>query len=396
MSPSLINEKSKFNIYANFSLSSDDVSVISLLYAPLMGSDAYMLYMAFASLLERNNLKSEEFSHEDFFKIFSFKAKNFMQAKNKLEGIGLLVTYLDDNGNYLYIVNPPLTARNFIKDATLGLYLYSKIGEDTYNQIYNHFKIEMIEKKNYQNITKSFDEVFESILLNDGTYDKFAYVLGRKLNQNVKIKYPKFDFEYFTKNIDKALLETGFTTNFQAQIINLSYVYGFNEDEMVGLFNDSINKSGYYDYRLLKRKANNLFKFKRNMNAPILGEKEKKEDGGVETLVYWLENAPASEILESTNQNYPPQYLETVNDIYANIELPRGVLNVMILKVLADKGGELPLWKYFKKMSETWISDNIFSTDDAIKYSVTAKIPDQKEVRSKKNDTDDNGGFTEL
>ncbi len=389
------NEKSKFHIYANFTLSSDDNGVLSLLYSPLIGSDAYLLYMAFTTLLERNNLKSEEYTHENFFKMFSFKTKAFNSAKEKLEGIGLLVTYMDNNGDYLYIVNPPLTARNFLKDATLGLYLYSKLGEEVFNQIYNHFKIEKIDKNNFQNITKSFDDVFESILVSDKTYDKFSYILGRKLNQNIKIEHTKFDMEYFIKNIDTGLLETGVTSKFKEQIINLSYVYGFNEDEMVGLFNDSINKTGYYDYRLLKKKANNLFKFKRNMNAPILKQKDKN-DLDASSLINWLENAPAKDILESQNENFSPAYLDTINDIYSNIELPRGVLNVMILKVLTEKGGELPNLKYFKKMSETWISDNIFSTEDAIKYSVTANIPDATKPKKPSDPPSGNGGFTEL
>ena len=390
----LINEKAKLTIMSNFSLSSDDMTVMSLLYAPLIGGDAYMLYMAFTALLERNNLKSEEYTHEEFFNIYSFKAKSFISAKDKLEGIGLLITYLDNDGNYLYIVNPPLTARGFLKDATLGLYLYSKVGKETFDQIYKHFKIEKIEKNNFQNITKSFDDVFDSILVSDQTYDKFAYVLGRKAAQSIKINHQKFDFDYFTKNIDKMLLETGITANFQTQIINLAFVYGFNEDEMVGLFNDSINKSGYYDYRLLKRNANTLFRFKRNMEAPKLKEKTEETEE-VDNLVTWLENSSAKDILESNYKDFPPAYLETVNDIYANIDLPRGVLNVMILKVLSDKGGELPSLKYFKKMSQTWIEDNIFSTDDAIKYSVTAKIPEVKETKAK-DKKDDNGGFNIL
>ena len=272
-------------------------------------------------------------------------------------------------------------------------YLLSKVGQETFEQIYKHFRIEKIEKNNYQNITKSFDDVFDSILVSDQTYDKFAYVLGRKAASNIKINYQKFDFDYFIKNIDKMLLETGITSNFQTQIINLAFVYGFNEDEMVGLFNDSINKSGYYDYRLLKRNANTLFRFKRNMEAPKLKEKKNDTEGG-EKVVSWLENSSAKDILESNYKDFPIAYLDTINDIYANIELPRGVLNVMILKVLSDKGGELPSMKYFKKMSQSWIEDNIFTTDDAIKYSVTAKIPEVKAEKNTKKD--DNGGFNIL
>ena len=369
---------SKFNIMSNFTLSTDDLSTLSLLYAPLMGSDAYMLYMAFQAFLERNNLKSETFTHKDFLNIYSFKENDFLRARFKLEGIGLLISYIDENKDYTYIICPPLTPRNFLKDATIGLYLYAKLNDEVFKIIYNHFKIEKIDKNNYQNITKSFDEVFESRIDNEITYNKFSYILGRKANQNIKITNSSFDFDKFLKNIDTALLETGVTSNFQNQIKNIAFVYGFDETEMIGLFNDSINKSGYYDYRLLKRSANVLFKYKRNMKAPMLEDKGKvavKNDD----LVNWLENASPEEILSANSPNFSEKMLETIVDIYSNIDLPRGVLNVMIVKTLNDKGGDLPSVKYFEKMSTTWIQDGVLSTLDAIKYSTSLKDEVSKE-----------------
>ena len=43
----------------------------------------------------------------------------------------------------------------------------------------------------------------------------------------------------------------------------------------------------------------------------------------------------------------------------------------MIVKVLKDKSGELPRITYFKRVAETWMAANIFSTEDAIKYVTT-------------------------
>lgn len=371
---------SHFNITSNFTLSTDDLSTLSLLYAPLMGSDAYMLYMAFQALLERNNLKSETFTHKEFLSIYSFKENDFLKARYKLEGIGLLISYLDDNHNYLYIICPPLTPRNFLKDATIGLYLYAKLDENVFNIIYNHFKIEKVEKGNYQNVTKAFDEVFESRIDSDKTYEKFSYILGRKANQNIKITNSSFDFDKFLKNIDTALLETGVTTNFNAQIKNIAFVYGFDEGEMISLFNDSINKSGYYDYRLLKRRANTLFTYKRNMKAPMLEAKENGEVANTD-LIDWLENAAPVDILSAYSPNFSEKMLDTITDIYANIDLPRGVLNVMIIKVINDKG-ELPAVKYFEKMSKDWVSHGVLSTPDAVKYSTSLQDEKTTDVKS--------------
>ena len=369
MATKAVDSNSKFNIYSSFTLSNDDVAVISLLYTPLMGSDALMLYLGFTSLLERNNLKSEEIIHQDFLDIYSMSALSFTKARLKLEGIGLLMSYLKDD-KYIYVLCPPLTAKNFIKDATLGLYLYSKIRREAFDYIYNHFKIEKIDKNSYDNITKSFDEVYATQIDNDITYDKFKYILGKKPNRNIKIKDYNFNFDLFVKEINTDFLDTGVTKNFTEQICNLAFVYGFDEVEMIGLYQDSINRSGLYDYRLLKNKANNLFIYKKNMKAPKL---VSKDDNVVQNdeLVSYLENTSPSILLEDVVPNYPQKYLQTVNDIYSNIELPRGVLNCMILKILKDKSGELPALTYFKRVSESWIKDNVFTTIDAIKYVTT-------------------------
>jgi replication initiation and membrane attachment protein len=98
--------------------------------------------------------------------------------------------------------------------------------------------------------------------------------------------------------------------------------------------------------------------------------------------------------------DYPSSYLATINEIYSRIDLPRGVLNCMICKVLRDKNGELPGIKYFEKVAESWISDNVLTTNDAIKYVTTLK--ESKNSYSTKSSVknnpidQDNGGFRSL
>ena len=384
-----LDSNSKFNIYASFTLSNDDINTMSLLYAPLIGSDAFMLYFGFVSLLERNNMKSESMIHQDLFDIYSLKNNEFLNARYKLEGIGLLITYEASDGSYLYYICPPLTAKSFIKDATLGLYLYSNVRRETFDFIYNHFKIERIDTKTVTNITKSFDDVYDSNTTNDASFEKFGYILGRNPNTGLVIKYNDFNFDTFKKKIDTSLLEVGLNNEFIKQIENLAFVYKFNESEMAGLYNDSINKMGFFDYRLLKKKANLLFNYNRNMKAPILTTKMDEDE---ENIVTYLDNVSPSDLLDAQLNSYPVDYLDTINQIYTEIELPRGVLNCMILKVLKDKSGELPRVNYFKRVSESWIKDNVFSTIDAIRYTTTLKDGSD----SNNDDTDDNGGFREL
>lgn len=383
----------QLNIYSSFSLSSDDVSTLSLLYTPLIGSEAVMVYFGFQSLLERNNLKSESYKHQEIYDIFNLSEKSFLKARYQLEGIGLLTSYTNED-ELLYVLCSPLSPKNFIKDATLGLYLFSKVGRDLTDKLYSHFKIEKIDKGRYKNITKSFEDVFTSVLNEDVGFSKFQYLLGRKTVGNVKINHKKFNFDSFVKLINLDFLETGITKQFKEQITNLSFVYAFDENQMANLYHESINKVGLFDYRLLKKKANILYSFLHHTDAPTLLTKEEENIDGVD-LIEFLDHASPSQILSNMMPNFPPKYLNIIQEIYDNIDLPRGVLNCMIIKVLNDKK-ELPLLAYFKKMSETWVSHNVFTTSDAIKYSTTfegGKEPKQQKLKGPKYET---GGWDSL
>lgn len=355
----------KFNIYSSFTLSSDDVSALSLLYSALIGADAVGLYLCWQSLLERRHLKSETLMHQELYDILNLNEKNFLKQRYQLEGIGLMSSYVKDE-EYCYVLHAPLSPKNFIKDATFGLYLYGKIGKDLFEKLCEHFTIAGFPKEEYENITKNFDDVFTSQIDEDVSFSKFQYLLGRK-PKTFKIKHQDFDFSKFVEEINVAFLETGVTPGFTKQIINLAFVYQFDELQMAQLFHDSINQSGYFDSRLLKKKANILYSYLNHINAPKLIVKNDYEPSDME-LENYLDTVAPTELLGNLMSEFPPKYLQIISEIYANIDLPRGVLNCMIIKVLKEKSGELPSFSYFKKMSTTWIENNVFTTKDAIQY----------------------------
>lgn len=396
MADKAFNLNSKFNIFSSFNISADDINTLSLLYAPLIGSDAFLLYIGYNSILERKSLSFSNFTHKELCELYSITQQTFLKARYKLEAVGLLISYVNDDGDYTYIICPPFTPKNYFMDAPLGLYLKSKISDKLFNYLYDLFKIEKIDKSNLKNVSKAFDDVFDSEVYNNITFDKFDYLLGKNYTDKLVIKSNKFDINKFIKNIDTSLIEIGVTDEFKKQINNLAYVYALNVDEMISIFNESIGKNCYFDMKIMKRKISIYFQYRRNMDSPklVVKETESKEDID---LVNYLDNVSPHDLLDSMIPNYPLDYLSTINEIHSNINLPRGVLNCMIIKVLRDKSGELPKYKYFERVAESWIKDNVFSTLDAIKYVTTFKEKEQTQSKLKNNPIDlPNGGFDEL
>ena len=398
MTSKAINSNSKFNIYASFNLSADDVNTLSLLYAPLIGSDAFLLYMGLTSLLDKSTLACKGLKHKDLFDAFSFTLQSFNKARFKLEGAGLLNSYVSNDGEFTYLLNPPYTAKNFIIDSPLIFYLKSKLSEDSFKRIYDRFVLDSVDKSELENITKSFDEVFQSDVYTDDTIKKFGYILGKNASK-FKISDKSFDFDKFVKLIDKAYLPAGVTNEFKESIIQLAYVYQFNEDEMSYIFSESLDRKNEFSLNLLKKKIGVYFQAKRNLDSPKIVEKNEGE-ANVDQIEY-LDKINPVDLLEVMSPNYPTSYLSTINEVYSKINLPRGVINCMICKVLRDKGGELPGVKYFEKVAESWMADNVLTTKDAIKYVTTLKeekgsgYSSKSKVKNNPFDKED-GGFESL
>lgn len=367
-----VEKLNKLKIYSSFTLSADDTQCLSLLYAPLIEIDALGLYLGFSSMVERNNLKSVEITHQDLYDIFNLSAKKFMQIRRVLEAIGLIESYVDIEKNYVYVLKPPVSAKTFLSDGTLGLYLYGKVGEKIFKMLQKHFEIDRINKSELKNISANFDDIFSSQVPD---YYKIGnsseYFMNRKPNSNVSFGKYSFDFAKFNKMIDTQFISKSESDKFEKTIVSTSYVYGFSEEQMAGIYLDSINKSNLFDFKLLKQKANILYQYLHNVKAPLL---EKNDDNdSIDQLANELEKATVLDILDSIGITYPGEYLKTLNEIHATIELPRGLINCMIMHVLKEKSGELPSVQYFKKVADSWVLKGIITTKDAIEYTTNKK-----------------------
>ncbi len=355
----------KLNIYASCNLSNDDYYSLSLLYQPLIGSTSLGVYFTLNSLLERNNLKSESYFHHNLFDILNMDEKSFLDARLKLEAIGLMETFFKDD-EYVYLLKQPLTPNQFLKDSTFGLYLCGTIGKVMYDILKNHFKIESIDRKSLENITINFNEVFSSEVPDLETIDKDTMMLGRKPNKSVKIENHEFDFEEFLCNIDDSYLENGVTPAFKKVIIDTSFVYGFDEGDMESLYKRSLGSDHYFDVKALRKAALELYNAKTNTKTPpiLSATVRDKNYFFMESVV----NRSTPDFLESFSPNYPKSYLTTIDLLYRNIDLPREVVTTMIYYVLIIKEGVLPSVQYFKSMAKQWIDMDIITKDSAFEY----------------------------
>ena len=133
---------------------------------------------------------------------------------------------------------------------------------------------------------------------------------------------------------------------------------------MTNLFYDSIKDDGYFSYDILKKKAQSLYNFLHKFKEPV------KNNSKEEKFAEALDNLKPEALLESLmGENFPTILLQKINELYNNINLSPGLINLMIIKIYASKKS-IPALSYFEKVAKSWQDNGIFTTYDAIVKNV--------------------------
>lgn len=353
-----IDKLDKVNIYASAFLSIDDYSSLSLLYTPVVGPRAISIYEMLYNIINRQTLAIDNIVYINILDLLGIDDDTFYDSRLKLEALGLIETLKKDN-EYLFLLKTPLTPKQFLLDSVFSVYLREAVGAEMFEFIVDKYKIAQIDRLLYKNISVTFDQVFQS-RNNDKPYTIDGFIMGRKPNTSVTIKNHTFDFNSFIERVDDRLISN--ITEARKVITNISFIYGYDSDVMVTLFEQSINQSGVFDVRILKRKAE---LYNKHLNAGKIKALEKPNMSQEEyEMMNLISNASMKDLLDSQWPGYPKEYLKTINQIYDVIDLERDVLNIMMFYVLKQKDGKLPTLAYFKSVASSW-KDNGYDTREA-------------------------------
>ena len=175
-------------------LNESDRKIISMLYQPIIGSMAVSLYYTLWADLDKTELLSGEYTHHHLMTSLRIKMDSIVTARKKLEAVGLLKTFVKKGNvnSYVYEMFSPISASEFFNHPVLNIVLYNNIGKKEYENLLKYFKVPRINLSTYEELTCSFDEVFESSPLS--SYDNLNEDL--RVNKTGEIKIDKgFDFD---------------------------------------------------------------------------------------------------------------------------------------------------------------------------------------------------------
>ena len=355
-----------------------DRKIISMLYQPIIGSIATNLYYTLWADLDKIELLSMEYTHHHLMTSLRLKMDVIISNRKKLEAIGLLKTYVkkDNVNNYVYELFSPISANEFFNHPILNIVLYNNVGKKEYENLLKYFKVPRINLSSYNEITSSFNEVFES------TPDTHLDNLNTDLRTNKigEIKIDEaFDFDLLISSVpDGVITNKTFSGEVKKLINNLSFIYDMDAIKMKSSILNSIKENGLIDKTLLRKNVRNYYKYENENKLPSLIYKSQPEylknpigrDDKRSKMIYIFENTSPYNFLKGRSNGAKPSIrdLNLLEDLLEDFKLNPGVVNVLIDYVLKINNKKLTR-AFIETIASQWKRLNVETVEEAMKIA---------------------------
>lgn len=218
-----------------------------LLYAPLIGSDAYYLYNFL--LVKGSSYSFNELS--TLLNSLNYSIDRFEECVEALNKVRLLRTLSKESGYYVFCLMSPLKFKEFIADDLLVRAFILKTGSSYYQSLLADYRQED-DYQSYQDLSKHFDPA----ALNNWTPDNESNL--RSSNKQIQYRFnTAFDMNYFLKDVSVYMLPMRYRTQeILSEIARLADLYGIGYDKMRLLVTECASYEGNsFDLQLLTKKC---------------------------------------------------------------------------------------------------------------------------------------------
>ena len=356
-------------------LHDEDRKILTDLYLPIIGADAVMLYFCLWSSLDNSQIVSKDFSHQKLVSSLRMTINEIYDNRSKLEAIGLIKTLVKEGevNNYIYELYSPASATEFLSHPILNIVLYSNIGKIEYDNLVKAYKLPRFNTSNYNDITKSFNDVFESTGMTsyDLSLDDIRKYNKLKLNIN-----SNFDFNFLINSMPKNIdVNKVFTKEIKELIINLSFIYDIDAIHMSNIIKGCLNERGTINRELLRKSSRNYYQFDNGGILPTIIDNSQPEylrkpvgdTSNRAKMIYTFETISPRELLIKKNNGSEPtrRDLKLLEDLLVDYKLKPGVVNVLIDYILNVNNKKLTR-NYVETLAGEWQRLGIETVEEAM------------------------------
>lgn len=370
-------------------LNETDKLVLTMLYMPIIGNNSITLYLTLYSELSLNNYITRELTHHHLISTTGLGIKELTEARVKLEGIGLMKTYIkeDDINNYVYELYSPISPNEFFNHPIFNMVLFNNIGKEEYNRLINYFKIPKMDLKNYTDITAPFDMCFKSecftpLEIEENIIKKETLKLNYELD---------FDFDVIIKSIPKSIFNSKcLNKSMKELIINLGFLYELDPLTMADLIKTALNEKGCIEKETLRKNVRKYYQFNNGNRLPSLIFKSQPEylksnktDNTNRTrLIRVFENTSPYQFLRAKYKGARPtdRDMSILENLLVDLKLNPAVVNVLIDYVLKTNNNKL-VKAYVDTIAGQWKRSGVETASEAMDF---AEKEHKKKTKRKK------------
>ena len=348
-----------------------DRTVLVMLYQPLCGYGAVSLYLNLWAQAEHYK-KGSAFSFDNLTRVMGCDLEEFELFKNRLEGIGLLKTYLNEELRvFKYELYAPLTPKDFFTHELLGTLFKQIMPKKSYEKVKSSFEIEKNDYDNYADITHKFSDVY-NIDFNDVSTLKDIINSGENLveksNNEIESNFslPIFLAALNEKKIKKSLI----TTNFVDLLKSMASLYNLDECELCEIVNTSIEGVGNKAMINFDTFRSKCYSYKK---IPVVDKQESKvvtdKRFGMSKKAEMLKELDPFEFLKIKQNNQDASFgdIKLLEDLSYVSKLTPEVINVLIDYVMLKQDNKLP-YNYVMKVASSLSNAGVKTAEEAMSY----------------------------
>ena len=355
-------------------ITEEDRKILNMLYQPIIGPIPVVLYLTFLVDLDKSATVSLEHTHHHLVSNMHLSLDEIVLAREKLEAIGLLKTKVkeDNINNYIYELYTPLNASEVFSHPILNVILYNNIGKIEYEKLKNYFRLPKINTTGYEDITKSFSDVFETIPLTSyqSLNDNIRRCNKLKLDINTN-----FDFDFLLSSMLKDIdIGRCFNKETKELILNLAFLYDIDAMKMQNIIKICLNEKGLINKEELRKSCRNYYQFDNGGLLPSITtiqpeylRKPIGDNSNRAKMIYTFETISPYDLLKAKNNGAEPtkRDLKLAEDLIVEYKLKPGVVNVLLDYTLKTRNNKLNR-SFVETIAGQWQRLKIETVDDAM------------------------------
>ncbi|MFA6829533.1 MAG: DnaD domain protein [Bacilli bacterium] len=381
----IIEKDSMMSLYSDFTLSATDEQVLSLLYLPIIKSDAFSLFEIFHSL-SLSKAGNGCFQHELVQSLLGIEDIKFIDACEHLEAVGLLETYRKENSedktiHYVYKLIPPATPKKFFDDVLLRSSLCCFVNQKTYISLKTYFKITPANiNDSYKNISSKFKEVYSL----DLSESENAIVDNGNLNieKNYKCQ-SSFSFKKMMELIKKDGFNIRTISEYESRIKDICVLFGISESECAQLAEKNTSTDDVFVFSGFSSDAKKLKKYSVVRNNIT----DDEYYGNSETSKYLMAFTTIipKDYLSIRLNGEPAKFMtDEIIKLHNDLNLNDSVINVVLDYSLKKTNGEFNC-SFIEKVAYTLADQNVTSAYQAMSILNSRDFEKNKAKNKKKN-----------